>query len=117
MNQPETRLEKRTRMFDLIKTYLSRDQTQKDFCLDKGINYSTFQFWLRRYRQNNENPEIREEHLTSGEFVPIKLSPSSEYPNRSDFGFQIEYPNGIRILMEYVPDIGLIKELLNLQAA
>ena len=117
MPHVESRIQKRTRMFNLIRAYLSSAQTQRDFCLDNSINYSTFQFWLRQYRQNHENPEIREESLTSNGFVPINISSSSDPTDRGNFGFQIEYPNGIRILIDYVPDIGLIKELLNLQAA
>ena len=117
MNQPETRLQKRERMFALIESYQSSDQTQRDFCLENDINYSTFQFWLRQYRKNNENSETHEERLSSGGFVPIKITPSTNRTVQSNFGFQIEYPNGIRILLDAVPDIALIKELLSLQTA
>jgi len=117
MPQSDTRLQKRQRMFNLIASYLSSDQTQKDFCLDTGLNYSTFQFWLKRYRQNNENPEIREERLTSNGFVPIKISQSADRSDRVNFGFQIEYPNGIRIFLNTVPDISLIQYLVNIEAA
>ena len=109
-----TRIQKRELMFALIETYQSGNQTQKDFCLDKGINYSTFQFWLKRYRQNNDDSHTREERLATSGFVPIEISSSTD---RCDFGFQIEYPNGIRISFGSVPEMGVIRELLNLQAA
>ena len=110
MPRHATRLEKRTRMFTLIETYRSSTQTQKEFCLDHTINYSTFQFWLKQYRLNN-NAEIHEERLSSNGFMPIKIAPVSGH-----FGFQIEYPSGIRILMDTVPDGSLIRQLLAVKA-
>jgi len=112
MPQHENRLEKSARMFNLIESYKSSGQTQKDFCLDNDINYSTFQFWLKQYRLNN-NAETHEKRLSSNGFMPIKVSPCS---GQIHFGFQIEYPNGIRILMDTVPDVNLIRELLDLKA-
>lgn len=108
MSRHETRLEKRTRMFALIETYRSSGQTQKEFCLDNNINYSSFQFWLKQYRLNNR-AETHENRLSSKGFMPIKISPDSA---QNHFGFQIEYPNGIRIQMNTVPDIHLIRALL-----
>ena len=106
-----TRIQKTEQMFALIQSYQSSDLTQRDFCLENDINYSTFQFWLKRYRQDN-NSQSRDERLASGGFVPITVSPSTV---QHDFCLQIEYPSGIRVSFGSVPEMGFIRELLALE--
>lgn len=109
-----TRLEKRERMSSLIQSYQSSNQTQKDFCVENDINYSTFQFWLRKCRENKNTIDRREKRLRSGGFVPVDISAST---GEEAIGFQIEYPNGVRIFFGSVPDMGIIRELLAFQSA
>lgn len=108
-----TRLEKRERMSSLIQSYQSSDQTQKDFCTQNDITYSTFQFWLKKYRENKDTSDKREKRLQSGGFIPVDITGSSE---EETTGFQIEYPNGVRLSFRSIPDMGIIRELLAFQA-
>lgn len=111
-----TRIQKRERMYALIKSYEASNQTQKNFCFENGINYSTFLFWLRQYRQNSRHTEAREEQLASGGFIPIKI-PASEYSQgQNHFEFLVEYPSGIRVSFRSVPESNIIRELLTLRA-
>lgn len=38
-------------MFPLVKKYKSSGQRQKDFCKHHDINIGTFQYWLKKYRE------------------------------------------------------------------
>ena len=51
-SEPQTR---RTsdQMFPLVERYESSDQPQKEFCEIHGINIVTFQYWLKKYREQN----------------------------------------------------------------
>jgi hypothetical protein len=34
----------------MVKEMLSSGKTQKDWCLESGVKYSTFRYWLEKYR-------------------------------------------------------------------
>ena len=116
MNKKETRLQKKARMFKTIETYHSSSQSQKNFCRNNDIKYSTFRFWLRQYQLRKDTDKTNIEQLSDQSFVPIEFSPSSDRVPGSQYGFTIEYPGGVRLMMNADPDIQLIRELLNLQA-
>ena len=116
MNKKETRLQKKTRMFKTIETYLASGQTQKVFCRTNDIKNSTFRFWLRQYQLRKDTDKTNKEQLSGQGFVPIEFSPSSDRVPGSQHGFTIEYLSGVRLMMNTNPDIQLIRELLKLQA-
>ncbi len=116
MNKKETRLQKKARMFKNIETYLASSQKQKVFCRNNDIKYSTFRFWLQQYRLSTGPVKTNIEQLSEKDFVPIEFSPSTDQVPGSQHGFTIEYPGGVRLMMNTDPDIQLIRELLNLQA-
>jgi len=45
-------------MYPLIRAYLENGKTQNRFCQDEGLSKTTFQYWLRKYRdrQDTEHP-------------------------------------------------------------
>lgn len=109
-----TRTAKKERMFALVKSFLSGNQTQRDFCLEHDISCSAFQYWLRRCRQEYGTTAGREHRLVSGGFVPLKIA-SHDNIKTNRFDVVIEYPGGIRISFGSVPEIDLIRDLLSLQ--
>ncbi|MEA3421072.1 MAG: helix-turn-helix domain-containing protein [Acidobacteriota bacterium] len=115
MSFNESRHQKRIRMFNLIESYHSSGKTQKEFCRENNINYSTFQSWLRKYRLRNQTVKTHEDSLAEKGFVPLKFSPSPDRPLLPQNGFAIEYPNGVRLFLGTDPDVRFIKELLKLQ--
>ena len=99
----------------LVESFQSGNQTQKNFCSEHGISYSTFQFWLRRYRQEYSVCSRREQKLASGGFVRLKTTSDEHRKKSNDFDVVIEYPGGIRISFGSVPETGLIRDLLAVQ--
>ena len=106
--------EKRARMFELVKLYHKSGQTQRQFCHSNQLKYSTFQFWLKKYRSlKTDTPEKRENIRQS--FMPLTFSPP--ILGSSQGSFTIEYPGGIRICMDRYPGIDQVRELFLLKVS
>jgi len=56
-------------MFSKVEAYFSTDLTQQQFCDRERIVKSTFQYWLRKYR-NLHNQNI----AAFGDFIPVQWS-------------------------------------------
>lgn len=76
-------------MFPLVKEYLSSDNTQVAFCRSHGIKVHTFQYWLNKYKQE-ENSLKKESH----KFIPVQLGKDQTegLPH-----IRISYSNGLVI--------------------
>lgn len=77
-------------MFPLVERYQSSGQTQKSFCEQEGINMGTFQYWLRKYREQNSSDELPP-------FQQITVLPESSNSNRQDRYIVIRTPSGMEI--------------------
>lgn len=86
---PQTLAERRQMRFATIEKYLTSGLTQKQFCLHEKLTYSTFQLWLKKYRQANAD-SINERKNPGNNFVPLTFQPLSANPD-----YIIEYPNGV----------------------
>lgn len=93
-------------MYSLVERYFSSNLSRKVFCEREGITYSTFQWWLGQYRQNESSRAT--EHVDN--FVPIHVT----VPKTSDThpsACHIEYPNGVVVRLEHA-DVHLISQLV-----
>jgi hypothetical protein len=97
-------------MYTLVGKYLSSGSTQKQFCQQQSIPLSTFSYWLRHYRQNNQNPD-----QTSAEFIPLGLTSKRNVPVLSQPTCAVEYPNGVLVRLFGSVDVQLHGRLINLQ--
>lgn len=87
---------KQEQMYRLIEEQQSGSQTAIAFCEHHQINLGTFNYWLRKKRQ---------EGRTS--FIPVDIKPGVEGKA------ELIYPNGVRIRLEsFDPD--KIRQLINL---
>lgn len=82
-------------MHTLIEQYLDKgDVTQRRFCEEQNLPLSTFQYWLKHYRQhkNSELDRLDNRHATAG-FIPVKIK--NRNPTFLHSGCVIEFPNGV----------------------
>jgi hypothetical protein len=91
---------RKQQMFTLIEEYKKSDQKQKEFCLAKGIAYSTFQRWLYLYRAAKSDTEYQTQQSTK-DFIPI-TSPLRQ--KSADSVCLIDYPNGVRVRLSNVDE-------------
>ena len=79
-------------MYALIREYLDQpDMTQREFCINHQIAYSTFQRYLSKYRQQVEQAKSDE---STGRFVPIAL-PGLAIAASSQFPCELVWPDGM----------------------
>lgn len=67
----------------LIERYLTSNLAQKKFCQMEKISYSTFTYWLKKYRSLNET-------VIPEPFIAIE--PKSEKPIAV-----LEFPSGLKL--------------------
>ena len=86
-------------MFALVEEYKNSGQKQKEFCINKGIAFSTFQRWLYLYRAAKSGTESKVQH-SKNDFIPI--TPHSQQAAESVC--LIDYPNGVRVRLSHVDE-------------
>jgi adenylate kinase family enzyme len=87
-------------MYAIIKEYLETEMTQIDFCNSKQIPESTFQYWLKRYRDDNNNHTVKSSFTNKkvrSNFIPLEITSPS---NLSPIHCEIERPNGTIIKLK-----------------
>ncbi len=61
-------------MFSLIEVWKGSGKTQRGFCKEKEIAYSRFQYWLRKY---NEDQPTGNESSPRFVAIPVSVNPSA----------------------------------------
>lgn len=90
-------------MFSLIEVWKGSGKTQRDFCQEKEIAYSKFQYWLRKY--NEDQPTCNE----SPGFVAI---PVRKQDQRAAGALELVYPDGRRLVFHQDVDPSFLRALL-----
>lgn len=83
-------------MLTLIEQWQESGRTQQAFCKEHDITFSTFYYWLKRYRRR----------IDESGFLPVEISPGSN--------IEIRYPDGIILQLPAAVKLSTLKQLLNL---
>ena len=83
-------------MLSLIEQWQDSGKTQQVFCQEHDITFSTFYYWLKRYRRGIEESS----------FLPVEIS--------SGNNIEIRYPDGIILQLPAAVRLSTLKQLLNL---
>lgn len=87
--------------YALIREYLDKPGiTQREFCLNHQIAYSTFQLYLRKVRQSQIIPKSTE---ATGRFVPLALPGLAIAPG-SHSTCELVWPNGMLLRFRENPN-------------
>ena len=96
-------------MYELVEKFYVSGVSRKTFCERENITYSTFQWWLGKYRQHQSgNDKQTTKHMD--DVIPIHVT----VPESSDLrptACHIEYPNGVVVRLGHV-DVQLIRQLV-----
>jgi transposase-like protein len=92
----QDRLTRQTDMLSLIEQWQESGKTQQVFCQEHDITFSTFYYWLKRYRRGIEESS----------FLPVEISSGSN--------IEIRYPDGIILQLPAAVKLSTLKQLLNL---
>jgi hypothetical protein len=107
------KIQRRTRfeMYSHVETCRSSKQSQKNYCKQKGLALSTFQYWAKKYREEFSEAEALDE--TPG-FIPLQVQPDLE-PDQVHAPGQLHFlfPNGIQVMCPESVNPEVLRMLLN----
>ena len=86
------------KMYQLVESYQQSGKSQKEFCIQSGIRLAKFNYWIRKFRQQQP----------SAGFLKIETGLASEQQE-----LEICYPNGVR-LKATAADLSLLSQLIRL---
>ncbi|MBN2013513.1 hypothetical protein JW960_29560 [candidate division KSB1 bacterium] len=113
MSARRTRAEIARRRFDMILKFIESGQSPKQFCQAEQINYATFQYWLKKYR--NQNLPTTAKQPLEGRFVPLTLSSSASEASACGQGYTIEYRNGVALHIRQSIELHSLIQLIRAQ--
>ncbi len=95
-------MEQQEKMLTLVEDFHRSGKSQKEFCLEQGINTSTFSYWIKKKRMN-ENPQE----------AFLKIETKTSLTSFSADQVEIIYPNGVKLRITQ-PELSLISALIRL---
>lgn len=89
----------------LIEAWQASGQTQRAFCQANELNYATFGYWLRKFRQQGTVAPAAPRRRTGAGFVPVVASPAVGE-------LTIHLPNGIELRGVTGQNLAVVEQLL-----
>jgi transposase-like protein len=86
-------------MYQLVESYQQSGKSQKEFCSHQGIGLAKLNYWISKYRQQQQ---------PSAGFLKIETVLATEQHN-----LEICYPNGVKLTTSGA-DLSLIGQLIRL---
>ena len=98
-------------MFSHVEACKRSKQLQKIYCKQQGIALSTFQYWVKKYREEFS------EAVASGEapgFIPVQVQPDPEIDqDRVPGQLHFLFPNGVQVKCSESVQPEVLRILLN----
>ena len=94
----QERINRQEEMLSLIEQWQESGKSQQLFCQEHDLTYTTFYYWLRRYRRQ----------LDESSFLPVEISSGSH--------IEIRYPGGVILQLPAATRLVTLKQLLCLWA-
>ena len=95
----QERKQQQEKMFSFIEQWQQSNLPQHTFCREQGITYTTFYYWLKRYRSQQE---------VTGGFMAMRITSA-----RESF-IEIRYPNGVVMQMPSTIGLSALRQLIRL---
>jgi transposase-like protein len=92
----QERNKRQEEMLSLIKQWQESGKSQKSFCQEHELTYTTFYYWLRLYRRVQDESN----------FLPVEISSGSH--------IEIRYPGGVILQIPAATRLSTVKQLLSL---
>ena len=90
-------------MHEHIQGWQQSTLTQKDYCLQNNLSFSTFYYWSKKLRKADQVEPIG--------FVSLMIK---DHKSASAGSLQLRYPNGVQLSVPVTTDLGLLSRLVRL---
>ena len=94
----------REAMISMIRQWQESGKSQVQFCTERQIKPSGFNYWLKRYRES----------FASGVFVPVQVVRGKQSRKVLDTSIEIHYPNGTRVHLPASATLTTIRALIGM---
>jgi hypothetical protein len=95
----QERKQQQEKMFSFIEQWQQGNLPQHTFCKEQGLSYTTFYYWLKRYRLRQGE---------AGGFMAMKVTSS-----RENF-IEVRYPSGVVLHIPSTISLSAIKQLISI---
>lgn len=94
--EKQQRITRQEEMLSLIEQWQESGKTQQVFCQEHEVTFSTFYYWLKRYRRS----------MDESNFLPVEISSGS--------CIEIRYPGGVILQIPAATKLSIVKQLISL---
>ncbi len=77
-------------IYPAIERWQQSGLSQHEFCQVEGFSYSRFNYWVRKYRKENDGSSLNN-------FIPIHLASLNKASRSDNDVIRITYPNGVKV--------------------
>ena len=84
----------------MVEEFFSSEKTQRQFCKERNLQISVFQYWFRKYKQESAQDP--------GGFIPVQVKPNSFV----GAGTEIVYVDGTRLVVSSGTAVEFVRQLL-----
>ncbi len=117
--ESETKFNKEN-IFPMIESWQESKQSQAKFCKDNKLSISTFQYWLKKYKESRSEIKTQEkpkEQRKGKSFLTVKLAEQEHQglpaaQTVSTEHINIYYPNGVRLSCPTDINLELLRKLI-----
>lgn len=101
----------RFEMFTHVEACERSKLSQKAYCNKEGLAYSTFQYWVKKYREEFSEDKVSDEPPG---FIPVEVQPDPELDNIGVSNqLHFLFPNGIQVMCPVSVQPEVLRTLLN----
>jgi hypothetical protein len=93
----------RKQIYQIVSTWRDSGLSRQSFCEQEQLSMATFESWIRKEREQSQP-------ITQS-LVPLQIG---EYCSPLSCGFEIEYPNGVRLHLSVIPGEQELSRLIHI---
>jgi hypothetical protein len=90
-------------MFSLIEVWKKSGKTQREFCQEKDVAYSKFQYWMKKYGEQSRPV------ADPGGFVPVVVKSEP----KSSAMMELVFPDGRKLVFHQAVEVSYLQALLS----
>ena len=93
----------RKQIYQIVSSWRDSGLSRQSFCKQEQLSMATFESWIRKEREQSQP-------ITQS-LVPLQIG---EYCSPLSSGFEIEYPNGVRLHLSAIPGEQELSRLIHI---
>jgi hypothetical protein len=93
----------RKQIYQIVSTWRDSGLSRQSFCEQEHLRMATFESWIKKERDQSQP-------ITQS-LVPLQIE---GYSSPASTGFEVEYPNGVRLHLSSIPSEQELSRLIHI---